>query len=183
MSAPLPEVDDLEVAMLEMEADFRERLITDPDALEREFIEMPGQIAYAAGRYSRALNRHLRAKIAVKKLWGLLLMAAREELESANDSAQRLEDDLAAKENRKAKDVKSKVTESVVDSRAQQYPRWADVQREEADTDALRELAKGQLAAIMAKKDMVVQLGAARRSELERDPVLRDRQAVQRNQG
>lgn len=176
------EPDSEDLALLELEQDLRERLRIDPAGLQDEFLRCPANIALIAARHAKAIGENLRAKIRSKKLWGLMMMQAREDLEAANDSAQTLEDTGAEKEKRKAKDVRVRITESMVESRAHQMPAWVDAQENEVVSEVVRETAKGNLAAIMAKKDCLVQLGASARAELERDPVVRDRLRVQRGE-
>jgi hypothetical protein len=171
---------DMETELLELEADLRDRLRIDPQALEQEFLACPTHIAYLGAKNARAIGVHLRAKIHCKKLWGLLLMQAREDIEDEQARAQDAENAAALAGERKAKDVKVRVTESMVESRAQQMTSWQDAQEAEAAAEVARELAKSNLAAIMAKKDMLVQLGANARAEMERDPIIRDRLRVQR---
>jgi hypothetical protein len=176
-----PEPKEDGTALLELELDLRDRLRIDPLALEKEFIEIPAQIAYFGAVYGRSIGEHLRAEIRRKKLWGLVVMQARDDLEIENDRAAIRETSDATKENRKPKDVKIRITESMVESRAQQSKLWEDAQLDEARAEVHRETSKSNLAAILAKKDMLIQMGANARAEMERDPIIRDRIRVNRD--
>jgi hypothetical protein len=172
-----------EVALLEMEEDLRERIVIDPLALEREFVSCPSHIAHLGAVHGRAIRTHLRAKVRSKKTWGIVLIQAREDLEQQQEDAQRREDFKAAAEKRKARDVRERILKDQIESHAQQMGAWREAQEAEIDAEVVREVAKSNLAAMLAKKDMLVQLGANQRAEMERDPVIRDRRAVQRSQG
>ena len=166
--------------LLELEIGLRERLTINPLELHQEFCECPAQIAYLAACHARAIGDNLRAKIRVKKLWGLALMAARDQLEGENDLTQAREDEAAQVNGRKAKDMRTRITESMVEAAAQQLAMWSAAQEDEVQTEVAREVARGNMLGALAKKDMLVQLGANQRAELERDPVVRDRLKVQR---
>jgi hypothetical protein len=176
------EDQDVDTELLELEADLRDRLRIDPMALEQEFVRAPANIAYLGNKHAQAIGAHLRAKIRVKKLWGLVLMQARENLEQENEENQQAENASAAKSDRKPKDVKVRITESMVEARAHQMKMWQDAQEDEVNAEVAREVAKANFEAIRAKKDMLVQLGATFRAEMERDPVVRDRLRVQRGE-
>lgn len=169
--------------LLEIEQDLRERLRIDPLALEQEFITCPGNIAYLGAKHGAAIRDHLRAEIRRKKLWGLLLIQAREELESLQQEAQTKENLAASVGDRKTKDVKVRVTESMVESHAQQLAAWQRAQEEEIEAEVTREVARTNLAAMLAKKDMLVQMGANQRAEMERDPTIRNTVMMRRSMG
>lgn len=163
--APLPELnyDDLESGGAELvEARWREMLRVDPEALNDEFYRCPNDIAYLTAVHARAIGQHLRAKARTKRLHGLLRLKAREELAAAGSA---------------------KPNESVVDARVEAMPEYQEAQATEFEADVAREAAKGRVLAIMCKRDMLVQLGANRRQELERDPVIRDRMRALREGG
>lgn len=176
--------EEMDAALLELEADLRDRLKIDPMALEHEFIRCPSDIAYLAAKHARAIGDDLRSEAKRKKLWGLLLIQAREDLDAANDSAQRLADATAAKEGHKPKDAKIRITESMVEAQAQQLSAWREATENEIDSKVAREIARGNLLAVLAKKDMLVQMGANARAEMERDPSIRnDRRASRGSEG
>lgn len=159
----------------ELELDLRERLRINPLMLQPEFVRIPMHIAVLGKRHGEAVENRLRAKTRSKKLWGLMLMQARDDLEQENDRKQQVEYDTAEREKRKALDVRVRITESMVDSRAWQYPVWLAAQDDEAAAERREVAAKANFEAIRAKKDALVQLGATERAEMERDPIVRDR--------
>ncbi len=171
---------DPSAEMLDQEADIRERLRMDPAAVQEEFMRLPGDLAYVAARHARALGEHLRAKARAKRLWGLIRMQAREELESRNADAQVAEDRVAEIARRKPKDVSLRVTEAMVEELALQSTLWQEVEQAELAADVAREQARGDLLAMSAKRDMLIQLGSTLRAELQADPVVRERAALGR---
>jgi hypothetical protein len=135
----------------EYELRLREQLRIDPELLEEEFLTMGQQVAAASGSYARAMGAHLRAKAGVRRLRGLVDLQVRQRAVSGN----------------------VKMTEAMVAAHVDQDVRVVAMEDQEIQADVEREKAKGRLAAMMAKKDCCVQLGAARRAELEGNPILR----------
>jgi hypothetical protein len=158
---------------LELEADLMDRLKIDPMALDHEFITCASNIAYLGAKHGHALREHLRAKIRTKKLQALLLIQARDDLEGRREELQDEENALALKEKRKAKDVKLSITESTVEANARQMPQWVDTEEAEIEAEVAASIAKTNLTASLAKRDMLVQMGANVRAEMERDPTIR----------
>lgn len=143
---------------VELELSLRERLRIEPLALEEEFVRCPMDIAYLVAVNARAIDGHLRAKAHAKKIRGLLDLQVRQE----------------AQENGR------KLNEGAIDALVEISDRWQEVQQAENDAEVARELAKGNLAAMMAKKDMLVQMGANVRAEMERDPMIRKTRVAHR---
>ncbi len=144
--------DDLETKIVEEEIDLRARIAIDPAALEEEFVTCSGHIAYAAGRHARAVSAHLTAKARAKRLRALLYADARNWLVSQGIR---------------------KPTVSDIDARVETDPRYLSAQAAEDNAEAFEILTKGNLTALVVKKDMLVQLGANYRAEGERDPYIR----------
>lgn len=155
----MEEVDQApDASSAELELGLRERLRIEPLALEEEFIRCPSDIAYLAARYGHAVELLLRCKVFSKKIHGFILMEKRQEL----------------------LDKGGKPTESQVEALTDQDERWIGAQYDEASAEREKVASKGNLDAMLAKKDCLVQLGATMRAEMERDPVIRDRRAVAR---
>lgn len=153
--------EELEARIADEELKLRERLKIEPLALEEEFVRCPSDISYQSAKYARALGEYLRCRSAQKRMRGLLLLKAYQQL----------------------RDTGGKPTESQVAAMVDQDPRWLRMRHAEDNADALREKAKGDMQAVLAKKDMLVQMGATARAEMERDPAIRDRRYVQRERG
>lgn len=177
-----------------LEADLRDAVRVEPLALEEEFVRTPGDLAYWTARHAVAIGVHLRAKARAKKLRALLFLEAREipdapaELEAptaAEPTAELVElpggTKAAGKVKAPAKPrAPSKPTEKDAEARVELDDRWQAAQDAEIVAEVEREKMKGAVAALVAKKDMLVQLGANQRAELERDPVVRERHFADR---
>jgi hypothetical protein len=181
-----------------LEANLRDAIRVEPLALEEEFVRTPGDLAYWTARHAVSIGVHLRAKARAKKLRALLFLEAREvpeappeaEAPTANDVAAATGADpetakAVAEAGKKAKAAAKpkappRATEKDADSRVELDPRWQDAQEAEIAAEVEREKMKGAVAALVAKKDMLVQLGANQRAELERDPVIRERHFADR---
>lgn len=136
-----------------VEARLRAAARIDPLALDDEFVRLPGDVAFWTARHAAAIGHHLRAEAKRKKLRGLLLLEAREDM---------LANGL-------------KPTESQVDAMVEHDQRYQDALVDEIATEVERERLKGAVTALLTKRDMCVQLGANHRAEMERDPVIRER--------
>lgn len=151
--------DDLETQMIREEMDLRARIEINPAALEDEFISCGANIAYAAGRHARAVAASLRAQARSKRLRALLHADARGWLISRG--------------------IK-KPTVADIDARVEIDPRYLEAKAAEDNAEAFELLTKGNLTALVAKKDMLVQMGANYRAEAERDPYIRSERAGSR---
>lgn len=140
--------EDIGLQTLEAENELRDRLKITPEALEEEFVAIPGDIAYIAGRHARASTNHLLAKVRTARLRALLTAEARQKL----------------------MDLGSKATVNEVEAAVDSDDRWVSAQVDEIEAAAMVAVEKGALLAIVAKRDMLVQLGANHRAEMERDP-------------
>lgn len=122
-----------------------------PEAIQEEYVRMPSDLAYWAERYAKALRVYLGSKLDLDRSRARLRVACRLDLE-----------------------VQGKVTESMVESAVDQHPEMevARLNYIEAEVEKVR--ISGLLDAIRTKKDMLVSLGAHVRTEMERDPLLRE---------
>lgn len=132
------------------EADLRERLRLEPLALEEEFIRCPADIAYMGAIHARAIGVQLRAKSAAKRVRGIVFMQCRQKL---------------IKECGKA-------TEEMIKAEVEQDLRVQAADSDEITAEVGLAQAKANFTAIVAKKDMLVQMGATARAEMERDPMI-----------
>lgn len=160
-----------DVDTLELEAELYNRLKIDPMDLEREFINCAANIAYLGAQHGAALRDNLRAKIRVKKLWALLLIQAREDLEPTSP---KLGPDGKFSKTSKGPTV------GEVEAHASQMPAWGQAQEEDTESEVALAIAKTNLTAMLAKRDMLVQMGANVRAEMERDPTIRAHKEHQR---
>lgn len=174
-------LDDFETRLTRLELEMREKLRLDPQALNDEFVGCASAIGRVGELYARSIDAHLKAKIRTKKLWALLQTQARDDFKEQRDREQAKEDKRPLEKGQKRDRVKSEATEANVDAWVHSQPSYIRALEDEAEAEALKQLARSNLDAMMARKDCLVQLGAGQRAEMERDPVLRDRQLAQRS--
>jgi hypothetical protein len=176
--APLKE-GDIEL----LEAELREAIRVEPTTLEEEFVRTGADLAWWSAKSARALGAHLRATARRKRLHGLLYIRARQELEEIAEDATlvRVLDDEPLK-GRKPKPPRERrpPTEGMVEARLEGYPEWEQAVEDEIAAEVERERLKGAVVALLARKDMVVQLGATARAEMEREPMIRDLRRIER---
>lgn len=140
-----------------------EAVEVDPLALDEEFKTIASRIATFNERYSRALRRHLLAKIEVDRAYAATYLTLREEANEAGD----------------------KVTEALLKSQVEQDPRYIKARTDGVEAEVEKVRLYGVLESLRAKKDAIISLGANMRAELGGDPSLRGERRgardVQRN--
>ncbi len=169
----LREKELLETERLRIEVEMRERLKIDPLALQDEFLELPSSIARVASLHASAIGEALRAEIREKKHAALAMAAALDALESEAESDHLRKVAVAKASKAEAPKYKAPTVDQVK-ARAALNAQWLAAQEDEAQAQVRRAVARGNLDAIMAKRDALIQLGATERAEMEWDPVVRD---------
>lgn len=167
-----PEPGDVE----ELEAELREAARIEPTCIDEEFVRLPTDIAWWTARHARAIGVHLTAEAKAKRLRGFLEIDARRRLEDLARLKLEAERDPDAKKQKR----EQRITEAMVAAEVEQDPRWHEAQADEIAAEVERERMKGAVAAMMAKRDALIQLGANARAEMQHDPVIRDTARVGR---
>lgn len=123
-----------------------------PEAIEEEFVRIPGDLALWGERYADALEQYLMAEMVAEETYARLLIEHRERLEAAE----------------------KKATEAAVKAAVDTDPKWHDVKLAmiHAEVDKVR--ADKRLRAVSAKKEAVISIGAHIRAEMEGDPSIRE---------
>ena len=150
---------EIEAERAELMQRLREAVKIEPMAIEEEFIRMPADLAYWGEQYAQATNAHLQQKASFARLEAKLRRAARQKLIDAG-----------------VKPTESQVEAEVVGSI--EHEEGLDALND-AETHALR--LKGVVEAIRTKRDMLIQIGAHLRAEMERDPMVRERRNAARH--
>ncbi len=132
-----------------------------PELLDEEFKRLPGDLAYWGERYAQALRLHLDAKAGAK------VTRAKRELE--------IREKLRSEAPTDAKGKPERVTEGAVTCSLESDDQVIDADTAERIAEVEVQRIKVILDAIRAKRDMIIQLGAQYRAEMERDPSLRTR--------
>lgn len=151
---------------IEVDAYLADTVQIEPLALEEEFIRLPADLAYWNERYSQAVRAFLVSKIEAERCEARLHMEVRTRLAAA------------APEGAKSKGPTVADIEAAVESQPELQA--ARMRALDAEVDKVR--LQGVLDAVRAKRDMLVQLGARARIEMEADPVIRDRIAARNAQ-
>jgi hypothetical protein len=129
-----------------------------PEAIEEEFVRCPADIAYWNERLARALKELLLAK------------QAREQVGA------RLHLELKARASLEGKDTKVKPpTVDDLNAAVEVAPEYQAAKLREIEAEVDKARAWGVVEALRVKRDMLVQLGARQRIEMENDPVIRAR--------
>ena len=133
----------------------RECVRIDPSKVTEEFVRVPSDLAFWSERYNDAAEAYLRAKMLRDKC------AAEVELQV----------------RRAAMVHGEKLTESIVQARAAVDEECNAVNLAVIEAEANKNRLRSTVDAILAKKDMLVSVGAHLRAEMGRDPVVRDQPA------
>jgi hypothetical protein len=130
----------------------------EPLALEEEFIKMPADLAYWNERYAEAVRGFLTAKIGRERIEARLHIEIRET--------------LAAKGDKKGPTIAD------IEAGVSTHPEMIAARDAEIMAEVEKVRLAGVIDAVRAKRDMLVQLGARARIELENDPVIREQARV-----
>jgi hypothetical protein len=145
--------------MVTAEAYLKDCVRIEPLALEEEFVRLPADLAYWNDRYSEAYKYHLERKIIREQLGAELSSKIRDGLEVAK---------------------KTRVTIAEVDGELLLNPEYQQARAKEVAADAERVRLYGVLDALRSKRDMLISLGAHIRAEMQHDPMIRERAALDR---
>lgn len=133
----------------------------EPLALQEEFIRMPADYAYWNEQYRIKLEAHLLAEAERKRVYAGRLLLAGEKVNGATGKPVTVDQAKALAEG--DDDYQATVRDSI-----------------HAEADMIE--ARGILEAIRTKRDMLMQIGATTRQEMQHDPAVRDRQRAQRGE-
>lgn len=136
----------------EVEEHLKEALEIDDQDLKTEFSRTPGDIAYWNARYGDAIQVALESE----------------------EARQRLEAELGLEYRERFSGEGKKITEETIKAAVRSDERYRLARRAEMEAEAEKWRARGYALAILAKKDMLMSLGAMVRDELRGDPVVRD---------
>lgn len=131
-------------------------LAIEPLQLQDEFVKLPSSMGYWNMQYARALHAHGVLKVELSKM----------EAERDTYWRETLGDDPSV----------GRVTEKMVESAIKSDPLYLEAKQRLLDAEAARALIAGYCEAMRAKKDMLIQMGAHIRAEMERDPSIREEQ-------
>lgn len=142
----------------------------EPLALQEEFVKLPSDLAYWGERYARAWRAFNLAKIKRDRVAADLHTSLREALfEASKASATE-----AATSGGKVKVSAKAPTVGDIDAAVLVHPDMVAAEQEVLDTEVEKVRLWGVLEAIKCKKDMLVQLGAQARAEMQGNPLINE---------
>ena len=130
-----------------------------PEAINEEFVRLSADLAYWSRRYEEALRADLAQDLTVKRA------------EAKADQTARA----------KALVEGTKVTEATIKAAVTLDADLTAAQDQLVETNVAKAKAANVLKAISAKKECLISLGASVRQEMENDPVVRARIAIDRD--
>lgn len=156
----------------------------EPLAIEEEFVRLPADLAYWNMRYAKALEALLRAKRDRDLLERRHYMEGREILmgkarEAADTAASEAADMVEGGKKKASVKVSVKApTVGDIESYATTHPEVLAAREAEIVAEVEKVKLQGIVDAVRAKKDMLIQVGARQRTEMESDPSLREQARV-----
>lgn len=129
-----------------------ECLKIEPLALSEEFVRLPGDFAYWAGKYASATEDYLKAKARCEHEYARLYLLAGQQVNPATSKPYTVE---------------------ALKSLVEVDDEYQAVKLAEVEAEVTLTKAKNTLEAIRTKRDMAVQLGAQVRQEMQADPLTR----------
>ena len=138
-----PPPPDLETAE-GMNAYLRACITINPHDISGEFVRLPSDLAFWSEKYNSAAEASMRAKLHREKCAAEVELAVRKVALQSGE----------------------KITESVVSARVAVDPDYHEMSMAYVDAEADRNRLRSTVDAILAKKDMLVSLGAHARAEM-----------------
>jgi len=133
-----------------------------PEMLDEEFMRQPADLAYWGARFKTVLQKFKLADAKAKRVRKQRYLEIREEIK---ETARQV-----AKGKITVDDLKTRVEAAVEND-----PAVLEAEVESITAEAEKEEMRIFLDAVKSKRDMLIQLGAQYRAELERDPALANR--------
>lgn len=145
----------------------------EPLALEEEYVRVPSDLAYWNGQFADAVRALSQAKFAREQTYARRRIELREELMAAAHDVYEAARDAAETEAEKKKVRLKSPTVDDIDSAVVSDPEYAEAKQAEIEAESRKARMYGVVDAVRTKRDMLVQMGADRRVEMQGDPILR----------
>ena len=156
---------------IEVEQYLKDCVDIEPIGLEDEFVRLPADLAYWNHRFAEAVKELQRSKFVREQVYARRYQALREELGEAS----RVAAEKAIKGGADAKKVRIKApTVDDITAAVMADDEYAEAKGREIEAEGEKARLYGVVDAVRTKRDMVIQMGADRRVEMQGDPVLRD---------
>ncbi len=142
----------------------------EPLALEEEFIRLPPDLAYWNHQFADAVREYSRSKFLREQTAARLHTELREEIMyAAKEAAKTAIEDGATKSSVKVKSPTIADIEAAVLTNEE----YVEAREREIEAEANKARLYGIVDAVRTKRDMLVQMGANRRAEMQGDPSIR----------
>ncbi len=151
ISKPDTRPDDEEQQEAEKKRTVDDAVKIEPLALEEEFVRLPADLAYWNNLYAQGLRRFLIAKARIKHVKAQLYIEIREVAAEAG----------------------AKTTESSIEAAIETHEKYREASDELIAAEVNKSKVGGAVDAVVAKKDMLVSLGAHIRAEMGGSPSVR----------
>lgn len=147
----------------------------EPLALEEEFIRLPSDLARWNHLYSDAVAAYLSAKFAREQVYASLHGEMRQQLmDQAVDAAT-----AADAEGKKKARVKAP-TVGDIEAAVLLHPDYKAAKEAEIEAERNKAHLYGVVDSVRTKRDMLIQIGAQRRAEMQMDPMIKEETRAQR---
>lgn len=141
----------------DLEAYRRASIRIEPLAIQEEYVRVPADLAFWSEQHSVLYREWQLAKFEREQEWGRAIERARADLSSER------------------KGLGRGPTVASIEAYAIQDPLYVKAKNEEIHLEAERQRLLGMVDAVRTKRDMLVSLGAHIRAEMERDPVIKEK--------
>lgn len=169
----MAELHDIEVGQY-----LKDCVDIDPIILEDEFVRLPADLAYWNHQYAQAVKEVQRSKFLREQVGARLHSELREEMmEEARAAAQAVVDGDGKKPKLKAKAP----TIADIEAAGLIHPDYVEAKEREIEAEGNKARLYGIVDAVRTKRDMLIQMGADRRVEMQGDPILREQVRMSRD--
>lgn len=154
-----------------------------PDLLDEEFVQLSATVAFWNAQFAEACRARDFASLLVKQVKAKAEQKIRNLVTVANEAIVAVTDNATPDPKTKGKPAApvAKLTEAAVAAAVTLDAEVIEAEHHAINTDYEVNRLKGIVDAIRTKRDMVIQLGATRRLEMEGDPIVRKRMADRRS--
>lgn len=157
---------------LDIEDYLKDCVDIEPEALQEEFVRLPADLAYWNHQLALAVKELQQAKFVREQTYARRRTELREDLMAASRAAYEKAYEEAENETERKKLRLKAPTVDDIDSAAVSDSEYAEARQREIDAEANKVRMFGIVDAVRTKRDMVIQMGADRRIEMQGDPRL-----------
>lgn len=158
---------------IDVEQYLRDCVDIDDTALNEEFIRVPADLAYWNHQFAEAVQELAQSKFVREQVYARRRAEVRDELMQAARDAYDTAMDMATTPAEEKKIKLKAPTVDDIDSATVVDEEYAEAKQREIDAEGAKARMYGIVDAVRTKRDMLIQMGADRRVEMQGDPQLR----------